>query len=163
MPHGLDNKPNNYMGRTRIFYFEPLKVHKGRVKNDFKPFVRIAKSGQVHVGKQTLEHMGWNKKMFYRLYQDVSKRAIALHFTEKENLPGESSQEWKVWDPKSYKKGEIKFSFGVGSFVNGLSDVLLPSKRLPIDVYKDTDLQLDFYWFAIPRGDADPEGRKFEI
>lgn len=147
------------MGRARKFYFAPLVAKVGRKKDERQPYVRIGKSGVVTLGKDTLEKLNLNRPMFYRLYQDASHRAVGIHFSEHESLTGDTG--WKAWTPKTYKNATFA-QFSIKSFIENLADTVLPSKRLPLEKYNDSDMQLEYHYFVIPRGEADPEDGKFK-
>lgn len=146
------------MARVRKYYFTPYVVTKGRKTDEFKPYAKIGKAGAMTIGKESLEKLELDKTMFYRMYVDRGHRTIGLAFTNQIKLEADG---WKTWQPKNYNRVKL-VQVGVGSFLRELEDVLLPSKRLPIKKYIDTDVQQEFYYVEIPRGAADPNGRKFD-
>ena len=145
------------MPKERSFYFMPLKVVKGRKPNSFEPFVRLGRTGTMNFGKETLENLKieLGKKVFVRLFADIPHRALGFQFS---SMGGTKENGYRIFEPKKTiaRASEVwRAQIGIGSFLRELQNVVLPSGRLYINEYSDTETMLKYYYIKIPYGKAE--------
>lgn len=140
----------------RSFHFEPIKPKLGRIKSDFEPYVKLQKGGVMVFGKKTLEYLKITGPIHVRLFQDVGKRALGFQLQKSVTL-GDATKEagYRLLTPRNYT-GTVMAVLSIQSFLSELSNVTIPSPRLVIKKYNDTDgyLQYGEIWYVkVPYGD----------
>lgn len=140
--------------RERKFNFVPLRANKKIREDKFFPFVKIAKNGNLYIGGKTLEALGITHDCSVRLYEDIAKRALGFKVVKE---VGKKEDGYRFVTLKKYA-GAIRAQISIRSFLNKLLKVALPSKRLPIDKYSDTDTYMqigEVFYIKIPYGDIE--------
>lgn len=133
------------------FYFEPIRVEKGKDNDGFYPFCRISKAGLLSFANATLTYLGiGNQKAILRIFGDTKRRAFGFKIV---NLAGKKEDGYRVLVPRQTAGGAWQAGISIKSFLKKLNDVELPSPRLKIDVYEDKDGYLsigEVYYIEIP-------------
>lgn len=145
--------------RERKFYFEPLKVKKGKPKKydeDVYPYARIQKPGLLVFPKIACEFIGIDptkELVSIRLFADPARRAIGWHLTQTVGTKEDGYRVVKI--SKTSKEGYAAM-VSINSFLNELKKVPAKPGKLKIDRYKDTDMAYTLFYVTIP---VDTEGK----
>jgi hypothetical protein len=140
--------------RERKFNFLPIKPHKAKPKIEFKPFVKIQSNGTLTFGKTTMDYLKISGPVFIKLFGDNSKRALGFKITKE---GGSKENGYRLLTPKSYTNNSTMCILSIRSFLNQLTNVHLPSPRLFIREYNDTDQEIGIgkvYYIKVPYGKA---------
>lgn len=150
------------MAIKQQFYFVPLKKRERIVnKKDKKPYARVSKNGIFRVYRWVIEYLGYEwKPLFFKFYVDADKRALAFRILEKAEL----SDSVRLLNPKTATvSGSQFYETSVGNFVNSLRYPLLPTPKLEIEEYRDTDTIHDkLFYIVIPQGSGQLLQKKVE-
>lgn len=138
----------------KSFSFSPIKK-KFKFEID-SATLRISKPGILCFGKSALHYFGLLGQggTFIKLYGDSSKRAIAFQFFEKTALKEENGNTRYM----KINKDVADATISIGTFLNALTDVGYPMKKLKVETYTDTDPYMNLgqlYYIIIPRIKSD--------
>lgn len=135
--------------KEKKFNFEPL-ISRHQIKNNDDCYVKIYKPGIMKFNQETLRNLSIGEKgTFIKLYQDISKRTIGFKFFDKINL----NNEIRFMKPIHIKTGAICCQISIIPFIKAIKDIKLPTSRLEIKKYNDTDKYLglgEIYYVEIP-------------
>jgi len=139
------------MPKERKFNLVPL-IPKQRISIGIEPYVKIFSNGVMQINKKSV-FLGlgesWNSK-FFKFFCDIDERMLAWKM-ENEMSSSNGARFIKI---RKTKLGQETLNISVKNFIKSLDDVNLPTPRLIIKKYKDTDdyLQIgEVYYVIIPR------------